>query len=279
MSDDHVVVDDAINAAIVDAVDLDAFPLAAPESAPYRALLSRCRYDLRNRGMFDLVGFLRHRAIWQSLVAVRPLIEQHSFEHRRTHNIYFLPSVEGLAPDHPALRKVQTTNRTVCADQLTGSALLAIYEWAPLRQFVADVIEVDVLHPMADDLARVNVMSYRAGETLNWHFDRSEFTITLLLQRPHAGGSFEFRSALRTAADPNYDGVGKLIEGRDPLVQHHDIEPGTLTVFAGHNTAHRVTEVVGQLDRVVAVFSYFEQPGVVFNDAERQGFYGRTRLC
>lgn len=262
--------------AIADAVDLDAFPLATPESPAYIALVSRCREELRNRGMFDLVGFLRPSTISRSLAAVRPLIEHHSFEHRRTHNIYFLPTVEGLAPDHPALRKVETVNRTVCADQLAGSPLMAIYEWAPLRRFIADVIEVDMLHPMADDLARVNVMSYRAGEALNWHFDRSEFTTTVLLQRPLAGGSFEFRSALRTAADPNYDGVGRLIEGIDPQVRRHDIEPGTLTVFAGHDTAHRVTEILGERDRVVAVFSYFEQPGVVFNEAERQGFYGRT---
>ena len=270
MSDRH------IEQAVGEAVNLDAFPLATPASGDYRALLSRCRHELHNRGMFDLVGFLRPRGITESLTTVRPLIDQHSFEHRRTHNIYFLPTVAGLAPDHPALTKVETSNRTVCADQLTGSTLLAIYEYAPLRRFIADVIEVDALHPMDDALARVNVMSYRAGETLNWHFDRSEFTTTLLLQRPTAGGSFEFRAALRTADDPNYQGVARLLEGCDPLVQRHDIEPGTLTVFAGRHTAHRVTEVVGERDRVVAVFSYFEQPGVVFNDAERQGFYGRT---
>ena len=262
--------------AIADAVDLDTFPLATPESPDYITLVSRCREELRNRGMFDLVGFLRPSAISRSLAAVRPLIEHHSFEHRRTHNIYFLPTIDGLAPEHPALRRMETMNRTVCADQLTGAALLAIYEWAPLRQFIAAVIEVDTLHPMADNLARVNVMSYRAGEALNWHFDRSEFTTTLLLQRPHSGGTFEFRSALRTAADPNYDGVGRLIEGTDPLVQRHDTAPGTLTVFAGHDTAHRVTEVAGKRDRVVAVFSYFEQPGTFFTEAERQGFYGRS---
>ncbi len=262
--------------AIVAALDLDSFPLGEPTSAGYGALVARCRDELLHRGMFDLVGFLRPGAIAQSLATARPLIEHHSFEHRRTHNIYFLPSVAGLPPEHPALRQVETSNRTVCADQLTGSALLAIYEWTPLRRFIADVIEVAELHPMDDALARVNVMSYREGEALNWHFDRSEFTTTLLLQSPTDGGSFEFRPALRSADDPNYDGVAQLIEGTDPLVQHHDIEPGTLTVFAGRHTAHRVTEIIGERDRVVAVFSYFEQPGIVFTDAERLGFYGRA---
>ena len=69
---------------------------------------------------------------------------------------------------------------------------------------------------MPDPLARVNVMSYREGEALNWHFDRSEFTTTLLLQAPKAGGAFEYRSDLRTDTDPNYAGVARLLSGQDP---------------------------------------------------------------
>ena len=38
-------------------------------------------------------------------------------------------------------------------------------------------------------------MSYREGEALNWHFDRSEFTVTLLIQTPEEGGDFQYRSA------------------------------------------------------------------------------------
>jgi hypothetical protein len=34
--------------------------------------------------------------------------------------------------------------------------------------------------------------------------------------------------------------------------------------------------VRGQRDRLVAVFSYYERPDVMFNDDERIGFYGRA---
>jgi hypothetical protein len=34
-------------------------------------------------------------------------------------------------------------------------------------------------------------MDYRPGEALNWHFDRSQFTTTLLIQAPEQGGEFE----------------------------------------------------------------------------------------
>ena len=45
--------------------------------------------------------------------------------------------IPGLAADHPALRKVQTTNHTVCADQMPGSLVMAVYEYPPLAQFLA----------------------------------------------------------------------------------------------------------------------------------------------
>jgi protocatechuate 3,4-dioxygenase beta subunit len=111
---------------------------------------------------------------------------------------------------------------------------------------------------------------------LNWHFDRSEFTTTLLLQAPEAGGAFEYRTDLRSAEDPNYDGVARLLTGQDPDLQSITLEPGTLNVFRGKNTAHRVTPVQGETTRIIAVFSFYEKPGVRFTEEEQRGFYGRA---
>ena len=69
------------------------------------------------------------------------------------------------------------------------------------------------LHPMADPLARINVMAYHAGDVLNWHFDRAEFTTTILLQAPLSGGRFQYRRALRSDSNPNYEGVGRFLAG------------------------------------------------------------------
>jgi len=122
----------------------------------------------------------------------------------------------------------------------------------------------------------VNVMAYRDGEALNWHFDRSEFTTTLLLQAPESGGDFEYRTGLRSDDDPNYDGVARLLEGSDRQVETLRLAPGALNVFRGRNTAHRVTPVAGARERIIAVFSFYERPGVLFSEEERIGFYGRA---
>lgn len=260
----------------IDVVDQYVYPLHDDDSPVRSALVDRCRGDLDRYGMFDLVGLMQPAAITTSLVQVRPLIDERSFVHRRRHNIYFQPTVDGLDPDHAALREVETTNRTVCADQLDGTPVMELYRWPSLRRFVADVLAVPSLHVMDDHLAAVNVMSYRDGEALNWHFDRAGFTTTLLLQRPQAGGVFEFRRDLRTDDDPHYDDVAALIGGRDALVQQRNLDPGTLTVFAGRHTAHRVTATIGPIDRVITVYSYAEVPGQQLTDAERVGFYGRS---
>jgi hypothetical protein len=54
------------------------------------------------------------------------------------------------------------------------------------------------------------------------------------------------------------------------------LKAGTLNVFRGKNTAHRVTTVQGSTDRMIAVFSYYERPNVMFSPEERVGFYGRA---
>ena len=132
------------------------------------------------------------------------------------------------------------------------------------------------LYPMADPLAAFNVMSYRAGQALNWHFDRSEFTVTLLLQAPEAGGVFEYRTDLRSPDDPNYEGVARLLAGEDPQMRRMSVIPGTLNVFRGVNTPHRVTPVSGDRARMIAVLTYYEAPGAMFTESEQLGFYGRS---
>jgi hypothetical protein len=159
---------------------------------------------------------------------------------------------------------------------MPGSVVVDVYEWAPLRTFVAAVVGVGELHLMDDPLARVNVMSYRDGESLGWHFDRGAFTTTLLVQRPDAGGRFEFRHGLRGPGWVDHDALGRTIVGDDPLIERRDLRPGTVTIFAGHDTLHRVEPVEGAVDRLIAVYSWADAPGVHFSDTERIGFYGRA---
>ena len=256
-------------------IDLNRYPLDQPESAAWQTLVADCRDKLARDGLFNLPGLLREGAITGAVQELQPEIETAAFVHEREHTIYFRKSLPGLPDTHPALTTFRTSNRTICADQMGQAAVIRLYEWPPFAVFLAAVMGKPRLWPMDDPLARVNVMAYAEGQALNWHFDRAEFTTTLLLQAPEQGGEFEYVKDLRSEDEPNYDGVARLLRGEEPTVLM-PLDPGTLNVFRGKNTAHRVTKIGGPRDRIIAVFSYFDRPGVVFTDEDRIGFYGRA---
>ena len=256
-------------------INLERYPLHRLETDAGRQLVEQCIDDLDHKGMFTLKGFMRQQVIDEILPGLLRKFEQESFTHSREHNIYFNNEIDQIPADHPALARLKTVNHTLCGDQL-AEPLRRIYEWKGLTGFLAGVMQLPVLHPMADPLACANVMGYYEGEGLNWHFDRSEFTTTLLLQAPGQGGEFQYRHVLRSDQDPNYEGVARLLRDEDPEVSTLKLGAGDLNVFKGKNTAHRVTPPVGDLARVVTVFSYYETPDRMFSDAENMGFYGRT---
>jgi hypothetical protein len=262
--------------AMRDILDLDTYPLDKPGSPEWIKLVAQCQMDLQKNGMFNLEGFMRPAAITQAMAEIKPVMDTLSFVHKRAHNIYFRKEVSGLDASHPALRLVNTTNHTVCCDQIPQSIPVWIYEWPHFIVFLAATVGKQTLFTMRDPLARVNVMGYREGEALNWHFDRTDFTTTLLLQAPFRGGAFEYRSDLRSETDPNYDGVAKLLQGQDKDVKSLTLAEGTLNIFKGRNTLHRVTPIEGERERFIAVYSYYERPGVMFSKEEQIGFYGRS---
>jgi hypothetical protein len=259
-----------------DIVDLERYPLDKPGSAPWLMLVEKCQSDLAQEGMFNLVDFVKQEALSKAVDELKSIIDTLAFVHKRSHNIYFKKEIPGLAPNHPALTTTETINHTVCYDQIPNSITAWIYEWPPFIVFLAAVMKKGALFPMRDSLARLNVMAYRDGEQLNWHFDRSEFTTTLLLQSPEEGGDFVYRSDLRSDEDPNYEGVARLLNGKDNLVKTLKLSAGTLNVFRGKNTAHKVSTIKGGRERIIAVFSYFDRPGVVFSKEDQIGFYGRS---
>jgi hypothetical protein len=256
-------------------LDLDRYPLHRLDSDAGQQLLRQCRDALQDDGMFTLPGFLRREVIDDILPELMRRMHRESFTHAREHNIYFDDDIEDIPSEHPALARVGTVNHTLCGDQIAGP-LLEVYRWPGMIDFLARVMHKPALYPMDDPLACANVMGYFEGEGLNWHFDRSEFTTTLLLQPPDAGGEFQYRRDLRSERDPNYEGVSRLLRGEDAAVRILRLGAGDLNVFRGRNTAHRVAPPVGRRARLVTVFSYYEAPGRRFSDAENLGFYGRV---
>ncbi len=259
-------------------LDLGRYPLTRLESPEGVALVAAKRRELSKFGACSLDGFLRPAAVRTCVAEIEPLMESCAFHHAQEHNIYFAKSGDSDAATRGLLDKTLTTsNLTLTCDQLDGTAIRRVYEWPALCVLLARILDKSALFAMADPLARLNVMGYGEGDRIDWHFDRAAFTVTLLLQQAQTGGAFEYRRNLRSRGHPNRDGVARLLAGEDADVRRLPLEPGTLNVFIGHRSPHRLTPVGGTRKRLIAILSFTEEPDVMFSADDRKQFYGRAK--
>ena len=251
-------------------IDMDAHAI---NSAEYR---DACKAQLDINGVLQLDGFLRPETLTQ-LIAEADDAHDGAYYTVAKHNVYLTKPNNDLPQDHIFNRQLSTTKGCICTDQVPEhSPLMTIYNSAEFQSFIAAVVGEDALYPYADPLSSVNVHYANDGQELNWHFDNSEFAITLLLQSPKAGGDFEYVKDLRDAdaGDMNYDGVSAVVEGRSRVERLH-IDPGTLVLFRGRNSMHRVTPIVGDTQRILVVLAYNSEPNIALSETARQTFYGR----
>ena len=151
-----------------------------------------------------------------------------------------------------------------------------LYESDALTRFIAAVLEKDVLYRSADPLDALQITRFHPGEELGWHFDNSEFSITVMYQQAEQGGNFEYVPALRSEHDDNYAAVQSVLQGDASAVKVQPSAPGTLAFFRGSRALHRVTPVSGSKPRINSVLTYGERPDMKLNDLTSELFYGRT---
>lgn len=65
------------------------------------------------------------------------------------------------------------------------------------------------------------------------------------------------------------------MDGKAP-VQKLAREAGTLVLFRGRNSLHRVTPVVGDRTRTLGVLAYNDAPGISLAASAQMTFYGRV---
>ena len=127
---------------------------------------------------------------------------------------------------------------------------------------------------MACPVQGVSVAVMAEGSHLQWHFDLSNFFVSLLLQAPESGGAFQYAPAIRSSDTVNYEAVQRLIYGASTDYVTLPQAAGDLSIFRGRYAMHRVTPVRGAKTRYMAVLSYEDQPGVVSKEASNLLIYG-----
>jgi hypothetical protein len=263
-------------------VDLDRYPVLDLDGvgAP---MVDRFAAALRDTGVSILPGFLRADALPELVAECDALAEGAHLQDVQGTPYLELPDPAEWPADHPRVTWTRSAVHTVAYDRFspTRSGLRSLFEWDVLLDLVSRILGRSPLHRYADPLGAMNLAVMREGDTLGWHFDQTDFVVSLALQASVAGGAFENVQRLRWVdgggIDERYDLVGDVLAGRAPgLVTTVPMTPGTLMLFEGRWSLHRVTPVVGPTPRHVALFGYDTKPGTMSSDLLKQIRYGRT---
>src|SRR5699024_1513005 len=130
----------------------------------------------------------------------------------RSHTVYFEPADSGIDAAHPRAVQVRSAKHGIAYDRIPAHApLRRPYEHDDLTRFIAAVLEKPVLYRSADPRDALQMTVFEPGEELGWHFDRSEFSVTVMYQPARRGGVFEYVPALRSADDEHYNAVRKVL--------------------------------------------------------------------
>lgn len=95
------------------------------------------------------------------------------------------------------------------------------------------------------------------GSSRAWHYDYSDFVVTLMIQPPQQGGKFEFAPFNRGTplGDERYMDLKRAF---NRLMKS---EAGMIDLFYRQRSLHRVRNVFGPQKRILAVLSYDSVPG------------------
>ena len=261
---------------VADLVDLERYPIHDLESPEGARIVGSCRDELCRMGACKLDGFLRPEAVAR-LAAAGAALAAKGFPNDDVHNVYFTEPYESLPEDDPRRMLVRSAQKAVAMDLLPADfPTRRVYEWDGLTRFVAAVVEKGVLYRSADPLDSCNLTVYEPGDELGWHFDQSEFSVTLMAQPAERGGEFEYVPTIRTLEDENYPAVRALLQGSHEGVIPFPSGPGTLGFFRGRYSIHRVPPVEGSRPRLNSVLTYASEPGHRLSPLTQKLFYGRV---
>jgi hypothetical protein len=258
-------------------VDLDRYPVADLGSPEARAVVDEARASLATRGVAIFPGFVRPDALATIADDAQASKAQAHLEDVWGTPYLDLPD-ESQPEGHPRRTSVHSLTWILAYDLVPPtSPARRLYECDDMTAFLGEVLERRPLFRMADPLGALNVTIMDEGHVQGWHYDSTDFVVSLAVQASAAGGEFECARTIRSADDEHYDDVARVLGGTGAeRVEVYPMTPGTLMVFMGRNSLHRVAPVQGGRSRVVALFGYDTTPHANSSDLLKLVRYGRT---
>ena len=204
-------------------------------------------------------------------------LKKDSYKSSSEYNVYISEFDDNFPKNSSRNRIMSTTKKCIPNDLIPKNSILQkIYDSPIIRSFFLDLLNKEELHPYEDSLSSININYYDKGDALGWHFDNSDFTITLLVKNCSKGGVYEFFNNIRYKdKKENYDFVEKILDKKVKGTKVNSLE-GDLMIFKGNTSIHQVT-AVEEGERVLVTFNYNETKGVSLSEQSRKTFFGRIK--
>ena len=259
--------------------------------ASAQRLKAECRRIYLDRGFVHLPSLVDLPTV-ESLVGecMRCVRSGATYFSSEDHNPYLKDDDPTLSCTHPRNRPMASSKTIVDYSRAGSNSVLSeLYRSELMLDLIQAIVSPEqqlYRAPCPISSAYYNV--FEEGNGLGWHYDNSEFGVNLVLQMAggggvSGGGEFEFHLNTRSKDDPDSFGSTERIldsgcPSTDQYVQlAHDLGPGSLVVFSGRHSLHRVTPVLpGVSPRINIIFTYEKEQGAMANDYVLRKFFGRT---
>lgn len=200
--------------------------------------------------------------------------------------------------------QMRTQVASIAYDELPKeSKLVSLYRNPTLLALVTAITGDDdgeKLYLSEDPIGACTINVFRPSYAHSFHFDESEFSTTIMIREANVEGSglFQYTPPLRKSSDDlALEAVGRTIrtycaeeggyenidfpegaadDSKCPPLHTLDFSPGTLSIFSGSRSLHRVTEVKGDVSRLTAVLTFSKAPGFRNSKAVQEMFWGRS---
>lgn len=262
-------------------VDLNRYPIDDPANPKLQSTIESSRKSFATCGALQLPHFIR-QDVAKTLIAGAHKAKPDA--HRMEGN--FPPYSDAmddavdttLPADHPSRMHLPASHLFIPGDLIRKqNPLRTLYENTDFQRFLKAILNVPKLHPVADTMGNVNMLIYEPGDQNGWHFDTTDFVVSIMLQPAESGGQYQYLPDLRTPNNENLPAIAWRMQHPDApqQVQECAIDPASLFLFKGKYTMHRVTHVAGQTDRIIAILSYHPNPGHMISASSKRAMYGR----
>lgn len=255
------------------------------KSPEYDALVQSCKEQIRLQGFVCLKRFIESKYVDDLVSSILDLEKKgFGFYSTEKHNVFLEENASSPREEHcfnslhPRCVQLKSSKLLMNAKDLSSHAteLENLFQSMELLQFIRVVLQIK-LYPSTDPYGKYYANIFNEGDGLNWHFDRSEFSISLILQPAEEGGMFQFVPNSKEVVE-GWQEMPSDMNSTPPLctsimMQEPELASGDLYLFRGQNSLHRVSEIV-KGKRINVILTFNSDPDGVLNKYTLKKFFG-----